>query len=298
MTTDRNPPYPNDGPSTYIHAPPTAAASAIARVDSVALALYKRARTSGPEFDEVAAEARSLHTALKHLRLEAGDEGSVLARDTASLDPDSVSARRLARLIEDCDFTLKEVDTLLDRYGNAGSGGESAGEQRRRAALPVESDSRKRDMIARVRDKVAVCKMDIDVFLDTVQLHTTTQAKQNLEKADGQQLDSIKDKVDAIALRLFNKRSAADYPGDDEELWVQFRTELEREGFSKEVLRNNQVCTRRSTYSAALVLTMITTYRKSYVATFANSIPMATFKAIVLCPFADYSTNSRMELRR
>jgi len=54
-------------------------------------------------------------------------------------------------------------------------------------------------------------------------------------------LDSIKDKVDAIATRIchFKDTDSAD---DDEELWQKFRDELIKDGFSEDVLRQNQVC--------------------------------------------------------
>jgi hypothetical protein len=244
MASYNNPPYPDEGAPSFGHKPSmTAAASAISAVDNRTFQLYRRARTSGPKFASITAEARDLHTALKHLRLEAEDADSVLARDRASRGPDSVSARRLARLIEDCDFTLQEVDTLLERYG-ANLGAENGLEQggtTSRASMPAEIDARGESTIARVRDRLAARKNDIDAFLDTVQLPTPIQARQNLDRANGQQLDSIKDKVDAIAQRLYVRRHAAGYLGDEEALWVQFRTELEREGFSKEVLRKNQV---------------------------------------------------------
>jgi hypothetical protein len=237
MTSDNNAPYPRDGPFYPDTGHPTQTADAIAAVGSVALQLYRRAKTSGPEFDDVAAEARSLYTELRHLRIEAEDPNSVLIKDKA------VFAQPLAQLVENSEFTLQEVEALLEKYGNnTGSAADHGGEQgdRRRSALP-DSDSKKRPMIARVLDKLARCKGDIDDFLTNVQLHTPTQTRHALNQTNAEQLDAIKDKVDAIAMRIHNRRRAADYPGDEEEIWVQFRTELEHEGFSKEVLRKNQV---------------------------------------------------------
>ncbi len=54
-------------------------------------------------------------------------------------------------------------------------------------------------------------------------------------------MNNIKDKVDAIAAKLFHRRRDSGFSEDGEDLWQQFRYELEKEGFSKDVLFKNKV---------------------------------------------------------
>lgn len=186
-------------------------------VDAFARALYRRAKASGPDFDDVANVVRRLHTVLKHLKVESEDQDSLLNSDASS-----VYNRQLAPLVEDCDFALKHLETMIEKYGEG-----------------THLEERERDMLAMVRTKLANQETAIDMFLDTVQLHNPSKAQRVVDEQGGN-LDNIKDKVDAIAARLFARRDSG--IGDDEEdLWQQFRAELEKEGFSKEVLRKNKV---------------------------------------------------------
>ncbi|CCF43085.1 hypothetical protein CH063_12893 [Colletotrichum higginsianum] len=189
-------------------------------VDAFARALYRRAKTSGPDFADVSTVVRRLHTVLKHLRVESEDPDSLLNSDASS-----VYARQLAPLVEDCDFALKQLETILEKYGEA-----------------TRLEERELDMVAMIRTKLANQKTNIDMFLDTVQLHNPSKAQRIVDEQGGN-LDNIKDKVDAIAARLFARRDSG-ISEDDEDLWQQFRTELEKEGFSKDVLRKNKVRTR------------------------------------------------------
>ncbi|KAJ0297928.1 hypothetical protein COL5a_009915 [Colletotrichum fioriniae] len=185
-------------------------------VDAFARALYRRAKASGPDFDDVANVVRRLHTVLKHLKVESEDQDSLLNSDASS-----VYNRQLAPLVEDCDFALKHLETMIEKYGEG-----------------THLEERERDMLAMVRTKLANQETAIDMFLDTVQLHNPSKAQRVVDEQGGN-LDNIKDKVDAIAARLFARRDSG--IGDDEEdLWQQFRAELEKEGFSKEVLRKNK----------------------------------------------------------
>lgn len=189
-------------------------------VDAFASDLFRRAKAASPEFAEVATAVRRLHTVLKHLKVEAEDPDSLLNSSGAA-----VYARQLTPLIEDCDFALKQLDTVLENYGRVD-----------------RLEERERDMVDMIRTKLANQKTNIDMFLDTVQLHNPTKAQRIVDEQGGN-LDAIKDKVDTIAARLFARRDSGiggDH-NDDEDLWQQFRTELEKEGFSREVLRKNKV---------------------------------------------------------
>ena len=221
-------------------------ASSIAAVDANARNLYRRARASGPDFGEIATVVRSLHTVLKHLRVEAEDPDSLL---NSNQRESSVYARQLTPIVEDCDFTLKQLDTILEKYGLVDSSGDDAergqanatGNGHARAIKGMED--RERDMVALIRTKLANQKTNIDIFLDTVQLHNPSRAPRplDLENTDDRQLNSIKDKVDAIASRLFRRRGSGANSENEEDMWQQFCSELVAEGFSSEVLRKNKV---------------------------------------------------------
>lgn len=198
-------------------------------VDVFARNLYLRLRqcpssNSDPPLDDVALAVRQLHLTLLHLRAEAADGDSPLNR------PDSTAlyARQLESLIEDCGFQLRQLDTALatiDIYEGS------------------SSDARA-ERLANLRVKIANERTSIDMFLDTIQLGNP--ADQPAGIVDGSQtgLENIKDKVDAIANRLFSQRArdanTIGLPSEEDRLWQEFKSELEKEGFSPQVLRRHK----------------------------------------------------------
>ncbi|KAL2020824.1 hypothetical protein VTK56DRAFT_7917 [Thermocarpiscus australiensis] len=212
----------------------------IEHVDAFARQLYRRARAAGSDFAELATAVHSLHTALKHLHAEAQDRDSPLHQPgpVGSENWNAAHIRQLTSLVEDSDFSLKQVDTILEKYGDSA---EKNSDARNSAARRDANPAEKAQKINLIRENVVSQKMKIDIFLDTIQLHSATKTQLALENADDQQLNVIKDKVDAISNRIFrsrNRESSFDETEDD--LWQNFEAELEQEGFSPEVLRNNK----------------------------------------------------------
>lgn len=212
-----------------------ASATVVDTVDTFAKQLYRKARNAGADFVDVATAVRGMHTVLKHLKVEVEDPGSLL-----NTDQSPVYARQLTPIIEDCDFTLKQFDTFLGRYRASGGG---VGGDRNGATPQYPLGSREKDMIALIRTKLENQKLNIDMFLDTVQLHNPSKSRPVVETSNAN-LEAIKDTVDIIATRI-NQRRNSSVSEDDDELWLQFRNELEEEGFSKDVLRKNQVGLKR-----------------------------------------------------
>ncbi|KAF4591413.1 hypothetical protein GQ602_001712 [Ophiocordyceps camponoti-floridani] len=141
--------------------------------------------------------------ALRHLRIEASDEDSPLAHQSSRLQP----------LVRDCETSLKLLEALLDRcHGDSASCSDA-----RVAAVLMRLDS----------DTAAV-----DMLLDSVQLPAVVAVE-----TPGPELERIKDKVDGISATLFARRSAAD---DEHQLWLDFKVELEREGFAPQVLQQHK----------------------------------------------------------
>ncbi len=212
----------------------SATTSAIEEVDGSARLLHRRARDAGQDFADIAAVVKSLHTGLRYLRDEADDPDSLLNTPQRG---GSVYARQLTPIVEDCDFALKQLDAILERCGHGGDGG---------SGPPPALESREKDMVALVRTKLANQKTNIDIFLDTVQLHNPAHPQRAAPGADSQLLEDIKDKADAVASRLVvgrrhRRRSSSIDDGSDEELWQQFCAELVKEGFSSDVLHRNKV---------------------------------------------------------
>jgi len=198
---------------------PTSILSNIDAVSASALALYYRAKQAGSDFDHVVPAISGLSTALKHLKIEAGDPDSVL---NSSRGP--VYYRQLTPAIEDCEFTLSQLETVLAKYE---SGAISGNEQH--------------DLLSLIRKKLDEQKLEVDLFLDTVQLQSPVKTTIN---SDDRNLDVIKDKVDAIARKIFARKDSG-FVDDENALWERFRDELEHEGFSREVLRKHKVRPRR-----------------------------------------------------
>ena len=186
-------------------------------VDAFARTLFLRAKqSSAPGIVDVATAVRQLHVALRHVRVESADPDSLLRSADAS-----IYARQLRPIVEDCDFALKQLETILERYDDGSD----------RTAMAERAEA--------VRARLASEKTTIDMFLDTVQLHSReNNAPETVVGGNPENLEGIKDKVDEIAKGLFNRPGAGE---DEEGMWQEFKTELEKAGFSSHVLRQHKV---------------------------------------------------------
>jgi hypothetical protein len=153
----------------------------------------------------------------------------------------SLWGRQLAPIIGDCDFTLKQLDGLLQKYGRLSNGGGSPSSPR---VLwdKVRFGSNEMDTLGTIRVKLISHKSSLTLFLDTIQLHQSGKMATTLDNHGGQ-LDVILDKVDLIAARMGQKSASVltTYDDDDKEVWKQFRRELVAEGFSSDVLTQHKV---------------------------------------------------------
>ena len=190
-------------------------------VDAFARTLYLRTKQiPPPAFEDVALAVRQLHISLRHLRVEAADKDSPLNQ------PESpVYARQLQPIVQDCEFALKQLETVLERHD---------------AAPDRKSANALADRIASVRAKVAHEEMNVAMFLDTVQLRPSQTPTAPVHQ-DEVGLDAIQQKVDAIATRLFSRPSNTSFSAGDDTLWQDFKSELEKEGFSPQVLHKHKV---------------------------------------------------------
>ncbi|KAJ8110495.1 hypothetical protein ONZ43_g5855 [Nemania bipapillata] len=209
-------------------------------LDAFARKLYRRARNAGSNFENAATVVRDLHSVLKHLKVEAEDPESLLNGENSA-----VYMRQLTPITEDTEFTLKQLDTILEKYFDGGSDTSSISAASDRRVLVNDSDkgwtmldSVELEKIDLLRSKLASQKLNIHMFLDTVQLHNPSKTHQLLDTSSTD-LDAIKDKVDAIASRICRRKNSG-FSESEDQLWEQFRDALEEEGFAKDVLRKNQ----------------------------------------------------------
>lgn len=205
-------------------------------------ALYRKCRDAGGEYDEISREVRGLHTVLRHLKYEVEAPESPLNKDH------TIWGRQLAPIIGDCDFTLRQLDGLIMKYGRLASNGSGGSPTTPRILWDrVRFGSNEMDQLGGIRVKLISHKTSLTLFLDTIQLHQSGKMATTLDNHGGQ-LDVILDKVDNIAARMTQRSGSVmtSYEDDDKEVWKQFRRELVAEGFSSDVLQQHKVRLQRS----------------------------------------------------
>lgn len=190
-------------------------------VGALARNLYLRAKQSGLPFSAVADAVRNLHRALRYLSIEAADQDSLLNNSPST----SVYTRKLSPLVEDCDFTLTELETLLNSYGDG------------RAIMAEDERARDKKLLT-MKQKLDNDEYSVDMFLRAVQLHDKNRPTRIVEGQEG--LERIKDVVDEIATKLFRDRNEGSFTEDEDGLWREFKIELEDRGFSPQVLRKHK----------------------------------------------------------
>jgi hypothetical protein len=229
-------------------------------------ALYRKCRDAGGEYDEISREVRGLHTVLRHLKYEVEAPESPLNKDR------SIWGRQLAPIIGDCDFTLRQLDSLIMKYGRLASNGSGGSSPTTPRILweRVRFGSNEMDQLGGIRVKLISHKTSLTLFLDTIQLHQSGKMATALDNHGGQ-LDVILDKVDNIAARMTQKSGSVmtSYDDDDKEVWKQFRRELVAEGFSSDVLQQHKV---RSFGTSSIWVVLICPLRMSCEPIFVKSI--------------------------
>ncbi|KAF5619020.1 hypothetical protein F52700_11880 [Fusarium sp. NRRL 52700] len=192
----------------------------LARIDAIrelVQASYRRIGTYGPGFANMATKLYKLEMTLKRLRVEVAEE-----QEELPVHIQQSYADHLHSLVEDWDYAMKRVNSLLDTYHDeeislAGEEGNKSGELK-----PIEP-------------VLAGKRMAIELLLDSIQLqkpHIYDQHKSDLEE--------IKDKVDHIAAHLFAHWNAESFSGGNDDLWRHFQELLEKERFSSQILSKNK----------------------------------------------------------
>jgi hypothetical protein len=227
-----------------------ASPSDIIIVVTFARRLYKQCKNAGGEYLEISREVRGLHTVLRHLKDEVEDPESVLNRDRSQY------AKELAPVIGDCDYTLLQLDNLLQKYGRLGREKDGSGN---RLWDKIRFGSAEMDELGSLRVKLINHKTSITVFLDTIQLHQSGRVSAALD-IHGEKLDLILDKVDKVAARMASRLDGGrsvltTYDDDDKEVWKQFRRELVQEGFSSDVLTQHKVGHQSRSWAEVFLLT-------------------------------------------
>lgn len=250
-------------------------AAAVEAIDAQVRSLYRRLRDSGPSHAGLAGATRALHAVLKDIRTETRNLSGLL--NSSSPKFSAASSSELFPLLEACDLTLKQLSSILGRYGSGSSNystsslsadtdgsniGPSANTAAATAAIPVipgaENVNRAEDTFALARSKISSHTTKLSSFLETVSLHNPLATGSaplppspephmpsiSPMPPEDEGLDTIKDRVDAIATRLSHQDliSASQFGAASvDEMWQVFYSELIYEGFSTEALSANQV---------------------------------------------------------
>ncbi|KAF5624728.1 uncharacterized protein FTJAE_10177 [Fusarium tjaetaba] len=189
----------------------------LAQIDAIrelVQASYRRIGKYGPDFSNVATKLYKLEMTLRRLRDEVAEE-----QDELPVHIQQSYTNHLHSLVEDWDFAMKRVKSLLDTYHDdeiilAGEEASKSGELK-----PIEPI-------------FAGKRMAIELLLDSIQL----QKPQVYDQHQSDLLEKIKDKVDHIAAHLFANWNAESFSGGNDDLWRYFQELLEKEGFSSQVL--------------------------------------------------------------
>jgi hypothetical protein len=189
-------------------------------VAALCRAIYRRCSDAGGEYDEIRREIRGLDIVLKHLKYEVEAVNSPLNSDLSIW-------RQAAPIVGDIDFTLRQLDRLLQhRFG---------------ANTTSQPPIRQRDQMAQlgaIRVKLISQKTSLNLFLDALQLHQSGKITENLGSSNSNLLDVILDTVDSIALRMGQSPQKS---ADEKEVWKQYLEELYAEGFSAQILVRHNV---------------------------------------------------------
>ncbi|KAG4266475.1 hypothetical protein FPRO03_01759 [Fusarium proliferatum] len=188
----------------------------LAQIDAIrelVQASYRRVGTYGPAFANVATRLYKLEMTLRRLRVEVAEE-----QEELPVHIQQSYTNHLHSLVEDWDFAMKRVDSLLDTYHEeetslAGEEASMSGELK-----PIEP----------ILDGK---RMAIELLLDSIQLQ-----KPQIYDQHQSDLEEIKDKVDHIAAHLFAHWNAESFSGGNDDLWRHFQLLLEKEGFSSQIL--------------------------------------------------------------
>jgi hypothetical protein len=173
---------------------------------------------------------------LRHLKYEVEAPKSPLNYDQ------SIWGRQLAPIIKDCNSTLRQLDTLLQKYRRLSDSGASSPSSPRILWDKTHFGSDEMDTLGTIRVKLISHRTNLALFLDTIPLHQNGGLATTLDNHGGE-LDVILDKVDNIAARMGkgNRSMLTSYENDDKEVWKQFRKELVAEGVSSDVLTQHKV---------------------------------------------------------
>ncbi|KAM3512223.1 hypothetical protein MY11210_004141 [Beauveria gryllotalpidicola] len=181
-------------------------------VDAFARTLYLRTKqVPSPTFDHAAVAVHQMHISLRHLRTEAANPKSLLNKPESSSC--AVYAAELEPIVDHCEFALRQLETVLDRFDAAGN----------KDALNPR--------ITSITAKIAQKEMDVAFFLDTVQ----QRPKRTPASPDHDMSAEMKREIDSLASKVFSRHTGV-LPSHSDTLWHEFRLELERRGFSAEQL--------------------------------------------------------------
>ncbi|KAF4958055.1 hypothetical protein FGADI_2685 [Fusarium gaditjirri] len=178
-------------------------------------ASYRRIGTYGPDFANVAAELYKVEMTLRRLRDEVTEE-----QEELPVHIQQSNTSHLHSLLENLNFAMKRVNSLLDTYPDSSLAGEEAS---------MSGELKPIELV------LATKRMAIELLLDSIQIK-----RPQIYDIHQSDLEEIKDKVDQIEAHLFANWNAGSSSEWNDDSWRHFQELLEKEGFSSEILIKNR----------------------------------------------------------
>ena len=194
----------------------------------------QNSRKACGEHDELTCETTSLHVNLQRLERESAKAESPINR------PNDTCIEDLAPIVNGCGKTLDVLDRILEKY-NALSDGERS---KRKLWKAVRFGNGELANVKDLRLKLIYYTTNLSLFLNMVSMGSMGVIEKQMYDAGGD-LKEIRRGVNYITAHLIsdaNKEGSVltDYADDDKAVWRAFRSELVKEGFSSDVIREHK----------------------------------------------------------
>ena len=182
------------------------------------LLTISKGKSASAEFEEVAREVNTLHTAIKELGDEAHDGGSILNRTDGS------KKTELEEIVRNCRSVLVELEKILTKYNSLGTKSKRTWDRIRFGAEGLQA----------IREKLTFHTSSINLFLTTL----SNGSLGRIEK----KLDEIMDEIRGGRREPTILAAANDDNEEDSEIsWNILKIELLDEGFTRQELEGHKL---------------------------------------------------------
>ena len=194
----------------------------------------QNSRKACGEHAELTCEITSLHVNLQRLERESTKVESPINR------PSDTCREDLAPIVKGCEKALDVLDRILEKYNALSDEERSKGKLWKAVRFGNGELANVKDL----RLKIIYYTANLSLFLNMVSMGSMGVIEKQMYEAGGD-LKEIRRAVNYITAHLIsgaNKEGSVltDYADDDKAVWRAFRSELVKEGFSSDVIREHK----------------------------------------------------------